>query len=97
MPVSSHKDILLYHILIYIVNEIDSIILRGKTSYKNLLSKWVPFSQSWTLCYRASRDGWRSSTFHSRCDNKGPTVTIIRYNSYIFGGYTDALWGGIVT
>ncbi|XP_046846675.1 uncharacterized protein LOC124440339 isoform X2 [Xenia sp. Carnegie-2017] len=79
------------------MNEIDSIILRGKTTYKNLLSKWVPFSQSWTLCYRASRDGWRSRTFHSRCDNKGPTVTIIRYNSYIFGGYTDALWGGIVT
>jgi len=39
-------------------------------------------------------DGWAASTFHSRCDNKGPTVTIIRVGGkYIFGGYTSLSWG----
>ena len=39
-------------------------------------------------CWRAKTDGWAASTFHSNCDGKGPTVTIIQVGSYIFGGYT---------
>lgn len=46
----------------------------------------------WSLCYRASSHGWSGWTFHSYCDNRGPTVTIIRAHSYIFGGYTDQSW-----
>ena len=72
----------------------DSQILRGKTAYLKQLSQWVPFAISWSLCYRATRDGWSSYTFHSKCDNKGATVTIIRVGSYIFGGYSDVPWGG---
>jgi hypothetical protein len=68
--------------------------MRGKTAYLTQLSQWVPPSISWSLCYRATRDGWSSSTFHSKCDNKGATVTIIRVGSYIFGGYSDVSWGG---
>ena len=45
-------------------------------------------------CWRAKTDGWAASTFHSNCDGKGPTVTIIKVNNYIFGGYTDVSWGG---
>ena len=45
-------------------------------------------------CLRAKTDGWASFTFHSKCDGKGPTVTIIKVGSYIFGGYTDQSWGG---
>ena len=47
----------------------------------------------WTLCYRASSHGWAASTFHSRCDGKPHTVTIIRKSPYVFGGYTDIAWG----
>lgn len=50
------------------------------------------------LLYRASRDGWAASHFHSCCDNAGPTVTVIESGNYIFGGYTDQNWersGGI--
>ena len=43
-------------------------------------------------CWRAKTDGWAASTFHSNCDGKGPTVTIIQVGSYIFGGYTDVPW-----
>ena len=43
-------------------------------------------------CWRAKTDGWAATTFHSNCDGKGPTVTIIQVGSYIFGGYTDVSW-----
>ena len=46
------------------------------------------------LLYRASRDGWAASNFHSCCDNKGPTVTVIKSGNYIFGGYTEHEWKG---
>ena len=43
-------------------------------------------------CWHAKTDGWAASTFHSNCDGRGPTVTIINVNDYIFGGYTDVSW-----
>jgi len=43
------------------------------------------------LIYRASRDGDR--TFHEFCDNKGPTLSIIRSeNDQIFGGFSKNSW-----
>ena len=43
-------------------------------------------------CYHAETDGWDSTTFHSKCDGKGPTVSIIQVGNYTFGGYTDVSW-----
>ena len=43
-------------------------------------------------CWRAQTDGWGASTFHSNCDGRSPTVTIIEVGGYIFGGYTDKSW-----
>jgi hypothetical protein len=46
------------------------------------------------LLYRASRDGWTAADFHRMCDGKGATITIVKSsNGYIFGGYTDVVWG----
>ena len=45
-------------------------------------------------CWHAKTDGWAASTFHSNCDGRGPTVTIIKVYDYIFGGYTDVSWSG---
>ncbi|CAH3186833.1 unnamed protein product, partial [Porites lobata] len=75
----------------------DSIVLANDASMISQLNSWLsPKLRSsysyWKLCYRASVDGWRSRTFHNRCDNKGPTVTIVRVGSYIFGGYNDKSW-----
>jgi len=40
-----------------------------------------------------SKDGFSSSTFHSNCDNKGPTISIIKTNNdEIIGGYNDMYW-----
>ena len=46
------------------------------------------------LIYRASRDGWNSTDFHTHCDNKGPTVSVVKSGNYIFGGYTEQSWNG---
>jgi hypothetical protein len=45
------------------------------------------------LLYRASRDGWQGQDFHSRCDSKGATVTVIKCTGgFVFGGYADVSW-----
>ena len=70
--------------------------LHSKYLFK-LKSYLTPVLQSssrsrFVRCWRAKTDGWSASTFHSKCDGKGPTVTIIQVGSYIFGGYTDVSW-----
>ena len=72
-----------------------SSILKGKISFMKQLKKWLGEKCKWNLCYRASRDGWSSQDFHSRCDNKGPTVVLVKANDCIFGGYADQNWAGI--
>ena len=58
-----------------------------------VLQAWLPSSRrTWVLLYRASRDGSSAESFHSKCDNKGPTVTIVNSVNNIFGGFTDMPW-----
>ena len=75
----------------------DSVIVGGNQTYFDLLSNWLnPVAQSngqWTLCWRASLHGWAASTFHSLCNNKGPTVSLMRdTKNNVFGGYTSKSW-----
>jgi len=45
------------------------------------------------LLFQTSKDGDSVSTFHSRCDSKGPTVVIVETKSgNVFGGYTYTSW-----
>ena len=76
----------------------DSVILssdQGQT-----LMNWLKNTPGLTNCsekllYRASIDGWAATNFHFCCDNKGPTVTVIKSTgNYIFGGYTEQQWNG---
>ena len=69
-----------------------SQILNGEADYIRQLSLWLPGSNKWRLCWRASQHVWTATTFHSQCDNKGPTVTIVRVGEYVFGGYADVSW-----
>ncbi len=74
----------------------DSEILNRDDGYLkalgNFLEPVVQSNSQWKRCWRASRDGLAGATFHTNCDGKGPTVTIIRVNKYIFGGYTSVSW-----
>ena len=46
-----------------------------------------------TLLFRASRDGYSSSNFHSKCDGKVNTLILVKTtNSRRFGGYTECQW-----
>ena len=44
------------------------------------------------LLYKATRDGFTASSFHSKCDGRANTVTIIKTINYAFGAYTSAAW-----
>jgi len=46
------------------------------------------------LLYRASRNGWAASDFHTRCDGRGPTLTVVKSGNCTFGGYTEQSWAG---
>ena len=50
------------------------------------------------MIYRASEHGFKASNFHFHCDEKKPTLVIIKAlnnkekKEEIFGGYTDIPW-----
>ena len=77
---------------------VSTILRRLDSKYLDQLKLYLdPVLQSpgrsrFVRCWHAKSDGWAASTFHSNCDGKGPTVTIIQVGSYIFGGYTDKSW-----
>ena len=70
----------------------DGTLLR--TGYKETLNEFYgKKDQQWSLIYKASRDGFDASAFHVRCNNQGPTMTIVQSkNNYLFGGYTAVPW-----
>ena len=62
--------------------------------HRKILKGWLPEAMvgEWRLLFQASRDGFAASTFHSKCDNKGPTVTVVKSGANIFGGFTEKPW-----
>ena len=58
----------------------------------NFLKEQLKDESNFVLIYQASRDGWHSSKFHALCDDKGPTVTVVKNGNNIFGGYTEMSW-----
>jgi hypothetical protein len=51
-------------------------------------------NDKWSLLYRATRDGFGSNDFHSKCDGHANTLTIFKakQSKFIFGGFTTAIW-----
>jgi hypothetical protein len=52
-------------------------------------------NQTLKMIYQASRDGFNSSVFHSKCNGVLGTLTVFKTSSNstnIFGGYTNADW-----
>ena len=69
-----------------------SVILMNE-EHRSTLKAWLPPQDGkWKLLFRASQDGFTAQAFHGRCDNKGPTVTIIKSGNNIFGGFTENSW-----
>ena len=63
-----------------------------RIKYDNILREWVG-DYNWKLIYRASEHGYSAKSFHECCDDKGPTLVVIKSNGgWIFGGYTTKSW-----
>ena len=69
----------------------ESVILTNE-EHRRVLKTWLPIKSEWRLLFRASRDGFAALAFHSKCDNKGPTVTVVKSGGNIFGGFTGKAW-----
>ena len=92
------KDIIISNNLSFEETKINSVssLIKNEKEYnliksgiKDLNNKKVELK----LLYKASKDGDSPEIFHSKCDGKGPTITIFKTkNNYIFGGYTDVSW-----
>ena len=76
--------------------DMTSVILSINPKYnKTLMGFLAPVQvpgKGWEMCYRGSEQNFSASAFHSLCDSKGPTVTIVRVNQNVFGGYADKNW-----
>jgi hypothetical protein len=70
---------------------IDSSIFT--TNERISLKKMLNIPTEGKLIYRASRDGFSASSFHSKCDGISNTVTIIKTTSNsVFGGFASESW-----
>ena len=73
----------------------DSAILTTDAQRKFVISLFVGevFNAKIVRLYKASSNGFEASVFHSFCDNKGPTLTLIKTNAgHTFGGFTTISW-----
>ena len=60
--------------------------------YDDKLREWIG-DYKWKLLYRASEHGYTAGSFHECCDNKEPTLIVIKSREgWIFGGYTTESW-----
>jgi hypothetical protein len=51
------------------------------------------FSVKWTRLYRGSENEFSAAAFHRFCDNKGPTVVLVRAkNGRVAAGYSCVPW-----
>ena len=75
----------------------DSVIIAKNGFYlchlKQFLAPAVGNISHWKICYRASKHGRYDLIFHQRCNGKNNTLTIIKKDEYVFGGFTDISWG----
>lgn len=87
-------------------SQIQSIIESQLVGYSNIvencddekiLKQWVEEALggkvSFKLLWIGSENKFKAKSFHSCCDDKGPTVTIIQSSSLlVFGGFTSKNW-----
>ena len=73
----------------------NSTILTQEQSQQLLDLSGFPLNSNWTLLYQATKDGFSSESFHSKCNGILDTLIVIQSSSSnIFGGYTQADWSG---
>ena len=60
---------------------------------KQKLKEFIGKDKKVKLLYRASRDGDKANNFYEKCENQGPTLTLVLTTTQRkFGGYTSLSW-----
>ena len=78
--------------MIILYRKFDSLILLEEQE-PSLLSLIGFESKKFDLLWRGSRHGFAANEFHSLCDSKGATLTVVKSTTgFIFGGYTSLSW-----
>ena len=76
-------------------NKFDSIILnesKREDEFLNKIYEWTE-GKNMELLYLGTRDGMSNDTFHNKCNNKGPNISLIKSEKgYIFGGFSSTDW-----
>ena len=71
---------------------IDSLILKESKKEEEFfeeICKWCE-CKNLELLFRGTKDGMTANDFHKKCDNQGPTVSLIKNDKGdIFGGYAS--------
>ena len=76
----------------------NSSIINNNINGQNILINWIKEkinknSIIFELIFKMSENGTSSNDFHKYCDNKGPTLTLIKTTkNKIFGGFTPLNW-----
>jgi len=64
-----------------------------KTIHKKDLSRLFEDKRlKLSLLYSGAADGFNASAFHTKCDMKGATLTVIQSGLQVFGGYNSENW-----
>ena len=75
-----------------------SSILRYDRNIIKLIKKWILETVNkneikFELLFKMSENGTNSIDFHKYCDNKGPSLTLVKTTkNKIFGGFTPLSW-----
>ena len=86
----NNKDVQDFFYPIYSPFLKESIINEGY--YDDKLREWCG-DYKWKLIYRASEHDYTAESFHEYCDDKKPTLIVIKSRGgWIFGGYTTQSW-----
>ena len=97
--ISSPNNILWSEIKKIKTTEFNSLILsecEKCEEYSKKLIEWTGY-KSMELLYRGTRDGMTSNAFHNKCNNKSPTLSLLKCTKgFIFGGCTPISWSGIL-
>ena len=79
-------------------NIIDSLILNKKKDKQEIIINWIKEKTNkdkinFEKIFTMSLNGSSSKDFHNYCDNKGPTLTLVKTTkNKIFGGFTPLNW-----
>ncbi|PKY31019.1 hypothetical protein RhiirB3_448406 [Rhizophagus irregularis] len=84
-------------------NDIDSIIINRE--HLTIFANWIDRKNEnvkyindipckFDLLYRSSRDGNTAAAFHAKCDNKGPTIVVVKITNseQIVGSHNPLFW-----